>query len=166
MRHLGYLESPHDSLGPLLCCIGQNVESLIVDTNDETLKDFHFGLPSLCRLECQFSLGSVWNVVARLPDGSRLTDLVLTTSHHVWQFKSSGEHALGLRLEQLVLRKLLCLSALVVEVMVVTPRYETRLIPPLDREEVVRAIEKSMPRLTEKRILSVRFFFEKKRGLY
>ncbi|KAJ7230234.1 hypothetical protein GGX14DRAFT_582516 [Mycena pura] len=110
MRHLGYLESPHDSLGPLLCRIGQNVESLIVDTN---VRD-----------------------------------------------------ALGLRLEQLVLRKLLSLRALVMEVMVVTPRYETRLIPPLDREEVVRAIEKSMPRLTENRILSVRFFFEKKRGLY
>ncbi|KAJ7196288.1 hypothetical protein GGX14DRAFT_673577 [Mycena pura] len=157
MRHLVYQGSPHDSLGPLLRRNGQNVECLTVDTSDETLKDFHFDLlPSLCRLECQFSLESVGNVFKRLPDANRVTDLVLGSSSNVWQNNNNslGHHALGLRLEHLVLRKLLCLRAVVVEVM---SWYEPQPVPPETREKrekIVRAIERVDGALELKGLLS------------
>ncbi|KAJ7199153.1 hypothetical protein GGX14DRAFT_468147 [Mycena pura] len=138
VRHLDYDNSPHDSLGLLLRRIG--LESLKVDA----LAD-----------ECKFT--SAESVLRRVPDGNRITTLVLTTSHDNWHFDSTNyiykynverhkyRHYVGPYLERMV---------------TVVPQYASKpgvQVPPLNRALVVQNIEHSMPRLTEMGIISVCF---------
>ncbi|KAF7377745.1 hypothetical protein MSAN_00197500 [Mycena sanguinolenta] len=161
LRNLDYHSSPHDSLSLLIHCIGRSVRSLKLNANDDTLKDFNFDLPFLVQLECQFTPHTVWNVIERMPDHSRLTELTLTTSHDQWQFNDGardvvGTPKFGLPLERMVLRKLPCLRRVAMEVTVRPRRIGTQ-FPPFSREAVVQAIERSMPRLTKMRMVSVIF---------
>ncbi|KAJ6466986.1 hypothetical protein C8R45DRAFT_1219309 [Mycena sanguinolenta] len=164
LRILDYHDSPHDTLSPLIHCFGRSVHSLKLNANDTTLKDFNFSLPSLSQLQCQFTSNTVWNVIERIPDHNRLTELTLTTSHDQWQLNdgaqaSAGKHTMhqfGAPLERMVLRKLPCLRTVVMEVTVRPRRIGTQ-FSRFNREAVVQAIERSMPRLTKMRMVSVNF---------
>ncbi|KAJ7053880.1 hypothetical protein C8F01DRAFT_504056 [Mycena amicta] len=161
VRHLEYRESPNDSLGLLLGRIGTHLTFLKVDTTDSSLKNFDLTLPSLTKIECNFSNLAQWHLFARLPDQNRISELTFTTSHREWQDTGDGcvpYRLVGPRLEGIMLPKLPSLRSVVFEVTKWPRKLEARVrIPKLNHAAVVLAIERVMPRLTEMGMLSVIF---------
>ncbi|KAJ7053872.1 hypothetical protein C8F01DRAFT_503862 [Mycena amicta] len=153
VRHLEYRESPSHLLGPLMRHIGNHMTFLKVpDATDPSVADMDLTLPSLAKIECNFTGLAQWYLFARLPDQNVITELTFTTSHDKWQ--DTDEHIRLLWFEKSMLPKLPFLRAVVFEV----TKWPRKLKgPKLNRAAVVLAIERVMPRLTEMGMLSVIF---------